>query len=45
MFNGIGLVWNILRRMFPESITVNIKGMRALADKMGAVFDVEEKQA
>ena len=44
-FNGVGLVWNILRRYIPENITQKIKGMRALADKNGAVFDVEEAQA
>jgi len=44
-FNGVGLVWNILRRYIPENIAGKIKGMRALADKNGAVFDVEEAQA
>ena len=44
-FNGVGLVWNILRRYIPENIAQKIKGMRALADKNGAVFDVEEAQA
>ncbi len=29
----------------PENITVNIKGMRGLADNKGAVFDVDEHQA
>lgn len=42
-FNGAGLVWNILRRFLPEQINNNIKGMRVTADKMGAVFDVDEK--
>ena len=42
-FNGPGLVWNILRRYAPETITNEIKGLRALADKTGAVFDVDEK--
>lgn len=44
-FNGVGLIWNILRRYLPESITANIKGMRALADRTGAAFDVDEAQA
>ena len=44
-FNGVGLIWNILRRYLPETITQKIKGMRALADKTGAAFDVEEAQA
>jgi len=43
--NGVGLIWNILRRYLPETITNNIKGMRALANKTGGVFDVEEHQA
>jgi hypothetical protein len=41
-FHGVGLVWNILRRYLPETITTKIKGMRLLQDKKGAVFDVEE---
>jgi hypothetical protein len=44
-FNGVGLIWNILRRHIPEAITSQIKGMRSLAEKNGAVFDVEEAQA
>ena len=35
-------MWNILRRYAPENITADIKGLRALADKTGAVFDVDE---
>jgi len=41
-FNGVGLIWNILRRYLPENINNNIKGMRALADRTGAAFDVDE---
>lgn len=41
-FHGVSLVWNIIRRYVPENITVNIKGMRGLADNKGAVFDVDE---
>jgi GUCT (NUC152) domain len=37
-------VWNILRRYLPESISNNIKGMRSLASKNGAVFDIDESQ-
>lgn len=44
-FNGVGLIWNILRRHIPDAITSQIKGMRSLAEKNGAVFDVEEAQA
>ena len=42
-FSGIGLVWNILRRYLPETITNGVKGMRSLASQQGAVFDVEEQ--
>jgi len=41
-FNGVGLIWGVLRRYAPENIVGKIKGMRALADCKGAVFDVEE---
>jgi hypothetical protein len=41
--NGVGLIWNVLRRFVPESITNDkIKGMRSLADRTGAAFDVDE---
>ena len=43
-FNGVGLIWSIIRRIVPESIHTKIKGMRALASMDGAVFDVEEVQ-
>lgn len=41
-FNGVGLIWNILRRYLPENITTGIAGMRALVTMNGAVFDVPE---
>lgn len=44
-FQGVGLIWNILRRWAPESITQGIMGMRALVDMKGAVFDVPEEKA
>ena len=44
-FNGVGLVWNILRRYIPEAIAGAIQGMRALASMNGAVFDVPEESA
>jgi len=44
-FNGVGLIWNILRRYIPEQIVGAIKGMRGLADRKGAVFDVEDSQS
>ena len=42
-FNGPGLIWNILRRYVPDSITNEIKGLRSLKQKNGAVFDVAEQ--
>jgi hypothetical protein len=44
-FNGVGLVWNILRRFVPENIVGGIMGMRALGSMSGAVFDVPEETA
>ena len=44
-FNGVGLVWNILRRYVPENIASAIQGMRALASMNGAVFDVPEENS
>lgn len=44
-FQGVGLIWSILRRHVPENIHTKIKGMRALASMDGGVFDVEEEQA
>lgn len=39
-FQGLGLVWNVLRRYVPEKITEGIKGMRGLSNQQGAVFDI-----
>ena len=44
-FNGVGLVWNILRRYVPEVIVGAIMGMRGMADQKGAVFDIPEDKA
>lgn len=44
-FQGVGLVWGILRRYVPQNVSDQIKGMRTLEDMKGAVFDVEEKDA
>jgi hypothetical protein len=44
-FNGVSLVWSILRKHVPESITNEIKGMRAFLDMTGTVFDVPEDMA
>ena len=44
-FNGVGLVWNILRRYVPENISQNITGMRSLQAQNGACFDVKDTQA
>jgi hypothetical protein len=40
-FYAVSLVWNVLRRYLPESITNNIKGMRVFIDNTGACFDVQ----
>ena len=40
-FYAVSLVWNVLRRFLPESVTQNIKGMRCFKDNTGAVFDVQ----
>jgi hypothetical protein len=40
-FYAVSLVWNVLRRYLPESITQNIKGMKCFKDSTGAVFDVQ----
>lgn len=44
-FYAVSLVWNILRRFQPESVTQNIKGMRCFKDNTGAVFDVQTHDA
>ena len=41
-FQGVGLIWSIIRRNVDERIHTKIKGMRALQAMDGAVFDVEE---
>ena len=43
-FNGVGLIWNILRRWVPEDIAGTIMGMRALASMNGGVFDVPDNK-
>jgi len=44
-FYAVSLVWNILRRYLPESITQNIRGMRTFIDMTGACFDVNSADA
>lgn len=44
-FQGVGLVWNILRRHYPEQMISGLMGLRALASMQGAVFDVPEDKA
>jgi hypothetical protein len=43
-FYAVSLVWNVLRRYLPESITNNIKGMRVFVDNTGACFDVQSHE-
>jgi GUCT (NUC152) domain len=44
-FYALSLVWNILKRYLPESVTSNIRGMRCYKDNTGAVFDVPAQDA
>jgi len=44
-FYAVSLVWNILRKLAPENVTQNIKGMRCFKDNTGAVFDVQSVDA
>jgi len=39
-FYAVSLVWNILRRYLPESMSSQIRGMRCFTDMTGACFDV-----
>ena len=41
-FYAVSFVWNILRRVLPQSISENIRGMRAYKDMTGVVYDVPE---
>jgi len=41
-FRSIGYIWNIIRKQFPESFVDGIKGMKAVQDRRGAVFDIPE---
>lgn len=42
-FRGVSYIWGILRRLLPQKITDNIKGMRMYNNRKGAVFDVPEE--
>lgn len=42
-FRGVSYVWGILRRLVPENVTNEIRGMRMYNDRKGAVFDVPEE--
>ena len=44
-FASISMVWNILKRFCPESLTTQVRGMRAFKDMSGACFDVPEPMA
>lgn len=41
-FYAISLVWNVIRKYCPETISTQVKGMRAFKDMTGAVFDIPE---
>jgi len=44
-FYGISFIWTILKRLLPDSIQNNIRGMRGENSRMGAVFDVSVADA
>ena len=41
-FYAISFVWNVIRKYCPETISTQVKGMRAFKDMTGAVFDVPD---
>jgi hypothetical protein len=43
-FFAVSFVWNILRKLLPETITNEIRGMRTFKNLEGVVFDVPEDQ-
>lgn len=44
-FYAISFVWSVIRKFCPETISTQVKGMRAFKDMTGAVFDVPEHLA
>jgi len=44
-FYAISFVWNVIRKYCPETISTQVKSMRAFKDMTGAVFDVPEHLA
>jgi len=44
-FYAISLVWNIIRKYVPESISTQVKGMRAFQNMTGCCFDVPDNMA
>ena len=41
-FFGTTFIWTILRKLLPEDMTNEIRGMRSYADMTGVVFDVPD---
>jgi len=40
--NHMGYVWTLLRKIFPQEVTLKIKGMKQFTNMEGAAFDVPE---
>jgi len=40
--NATSAAWGILKKYWPMNMTENIKGMRAMKDNTGVVFDIYE---
>jgi len=44
-FYSVSMVWNVIRRYAPESMTTNVRVMRSFKDMTGACFDVPGEYA
>ena len=43
-FYAVSFVWNILRRVLPQAVHEQIRGMRAFKDMDGVVFDIPDTE-
>jgi len=41
--NHMGFVWTLLRKIFPQELTMKIKGMKQFTNMEGSAFDVPEE--
>jgi len=44
-FRSLGYIWNFLRNNFDQAVVNDIKGLKPLANKMGAVFDITSENS